>query len=96
MGGSEVHLPMPLTRTDMADALGLTPVHVSRTMSALRRAGLIDESRGQITILDRDRLTALSQFDTDYLHMRKLDFAAQPELAERALNGTRTENGVVR
>ncbi|KCZ65375.1 hypothetical protein HY36_03015 [Hyphomonas atlantica] len=96
MGGSEVHLPMPLTRTDMADALGLTPVHVSRTMSALRRAGLIDESRGQITILDRDRLTALSQFDTDYLHMRKLDFVAQPELAERALNGARMENGVVR
>ena len=63
---------------DLADALGLTPVHVSRTMSALRRAGLIDESRGQITIVDRDRLSCLSQFDTDYLHVRRLDFGAAP------------------
>jgi CRP-like cAMP-binding protein len=75
VGGAENHLPMPLTRTDLADALGLTPVHVSRTMSALRRSGLIDESRGQVTILDRRRMASMSQFDTDYLHMRKLDFA---------------------
>ena len=76
--GAEDHLPMPLTRTDLADALGLTPVHVSRTMSALRRAGLIDESRGQITIIDRDRLSDLSQFDTDYLHIRRLDLGVAP------------------
>ena len=80
VGGAEDHLPMPLTRTDLADALGLTPVHVSRTMSALRRSGLIDESRGQVTILDRRRMESLSQFDTDYLHVRKLDFVARANL----------------
>lgn len=67
-------LTVPLTRTDIADALGLTPVHVSRTMSAMRRAGLIAEHRGgEITILDRERLAKLSLFDTDYLHLKKLD-----------------------
>ncbi len=84
VGGSENHLPMPLTRTDLADALGLTPVHVSRTMSALRRSGLIDESRGQVTILDKRKLACMSQFDTDYLHARKLDFAVPSEFGGRS------------
>lgn len=73
--GVEVdYLTMPLTRADIADSLGLTPVHVSRTMSAMRRSGLISETRGgEITLLDRDRLARLSLFDTDYLHLKKLD-----------------------
>lgn len=67
-------LTVPLTRSDIADSLGLTPVHVSRTMSAMRRAGLIAEHRGgEITIIDRDRLAKLALFDTDYLHLKKLD-----------------------
>jgi CRP-like cAMP-binding protein len=92
-GGAEDHLPMPLTRTDLADALGLTPVHVSRTMSALRRSGLIDESRGQVTILDRKRMESLSQFDTDYLHVRKLDFAAPADL--RSVSHSSLSNGAI-
>ena len=76
-------MPLPLTRTDLADALGLTPVHVSRTMSALRRAGLIEESRGRVKILDADKLARQSHFDMDYLHMRRLDL----------LNGSDGMNG---
>ncbi|MEQ8556906.1 MAG: Crp/Fnr family transcriptional regulator [Henriciella sp.] len=66
-------LTMPLTRADIADALGLTPVHVSRTMSAMRRSGLISEEKGAITLEDRDRLARLSYFDMDYLHLKKLN-----------------------
>ncbi|GGB62262.1 Crp/Fnr family transcriptional regulator [Henriciella pelagia] len=66
-------LVMPVTRADIADALGLTPVHVSRTMSAMRRSGLIAEERGSIKLLDRARLARLSHFDTDYLHLKKLN-----------------------
>lgn len=65
-------LVMPVTRSDIADALGLTPVHVSRTMSAMRRSGLISEERGSIILEDRERLARLSHFDTDYLHLKKL------------------------
>ena len=53
-------------------------------MSALRRSGLIDESRGQVTILDKRKLACMSQFDTDYLHARKLDFAVPSELGGRS------------
>ena len=67
-------LTMPLTRADIADALGLTPVHVSRTMSAMRRSGLIAEDRGgEVTLLDRERLMRLSFFDIDYLHLKKIN-----------------------
>ena len=77
LGAESNHLPLPLTRTDLADALGLTPVHVSRTMSALRQANLIREVRGSITILDPGKLARMSHFDMDYLHMRKLSFQRQ-------------------
>lgn len=70
-------LTMPLTRADIADALGLTPVHVSRTMSAMRRSGLITEERGTITLEDRDRLARLSLFDVDYLHLKKLNLLSR-------------------
>ncbi|MEM5517063.1 Crp/Fnr family transcriptional regulator [Henriciella sp. AS95] len=76
-------LVMPVTRADIADALGLTPVHVSRTMSAMRRSGLIEEERGSIRLLDRERLSRLSHFDTDYLHLKKLDLLKK----EMAANG---------
>ena len=75
-------LTMPLTRADIADALGLTPVHVSRTMSAMRRSGLISEERGSITLEDKDRLARLSHFDIDYLHLKKLNLLGQVALEE--------------
>ncbi len=81
-------LPLPLTRTDLADALGLTPVHVSRTMSALRRAGLIDESRGQVRILDPEKLARQSHFDMDYLHMRQLNLLDKTGLSGFAAHET--------
>lgn len=75
MGTNHKQLPLPLTRVDLADALGLTPVHVSRTMSAMRHSGLIEESRGVILIDDRERLARICHFNTDYLHLRRLDFS---------------------
>ncbi|WOI52911.1 Crp/Fnr family transcriptional regulator [Parvularcula sp. LCG005] len=80
---------LPITRVDLADALGLTPVHVSRTLSAMRRAGLIDIVRSRIAITDGDRLARLAHFDTDYLHLRSLD------LSQKMLNGSSPNgNGV--
>lgn len=75
IGESVLDLPLPLTRTDLADALGLTPIHVSRTMSQLKQDWMIEETRVSIRILDHDRLARLSQFDPDYLHIRKLAFS---------------------
>ena len=78
LGGKENNLVLPVTRTDLADALGLTPVHVSRTMTWLRAAGLIEQQRGVVSITDRPRLARLAHFDDDYLHLKKLDLSPQP------------------
>lgn len=65
----------PLSRAHLADALGLTVVHVSRTMSALKRSKLLEESQTHIAIHDLEKLKRLSQFDDQYLHNRNLDFS---------------------
>lgn len=65
----------PLTRAHIADALGLTVVHVSRTMSALKRSELVDESTSFIRINDLEKMKRLAQFDDHYLHNRNLDLA---------------------
>lgn len=52
---------LPLTRSEMADFLGLTIETVSRQVTALRKDGIIDVGRGQdITVLDMDRLITAS------------------------------------
>lgn len=52
-------MPLPLTQEVIGDALGLTSVHVNRTLSALRREGLIDVQGKQAIILNADRCRAL-------------------------------------
>ena len=75
--GEDPHdLGLPLTRTHLADALGLTAVHVSRMVTALKRDRLIEENRTCLRILDRARLAALSQFDPDYVHITRLRLQA--------------------
>jgi CRP-like cAMP-binding protein len=53
-------LRIPLTQTHIADALGLTPVHINRTLSLLRQKGVIDYGQGVFHILDPDRLLAIA------------------------------------
>jgi len=45
--------PLPLTQEAIADVLGLTSVHVNRTLMTLRRNKLIHVEGGYATILDR-------------------------------------------
>lgn len=59
----------PLTQNDLADATGLTAVHVNRTLQELRRDGLIELERKQLRILDLERLKDVSMFNANYLHL---------------------------
>jgi len=59
----------PLTQNDLADATGLTSVHVNRTLQELRRDGLIELERKQLQILDLDRMMDVSMFNSNYLHL---------------------------
>jgi CRP-like cAMP-binding protein len=59
----------PLTQNDLADATGLTAVHVNRTLQELRRDGLIELERKQLQILDLERMMDVSMFNPNYLHL---------------------------
>lgn len=54
-----VRFRLPLTQELLADALGLTAVHVNRTIQALRRDGLLAWQNGTISFPDRSRLEKL-------------------------------------
>jgi CRP-like cAMP-binding protein len=59
----------PLTQAAIGDALGLSTVHVNRSLMELRRQGFITLERRTLTILDWDALQGYSEFDSLYLHM---------------------------
>jgi CRP-like cAMP-binding protein len=59
---------LPLTQEVLADALGLTPVHVNRSLKRLRRDGLIEIQQGSLAICDVQRLRKAAGFDPSYLH----------------------------
>ena len=50
-------LPFPLSQEHIGDALGLTSVHVCRTLSKLRSEGLVETGRGRLRIVDIDALS---------------------------------------
>ena len=59
---------LPLTQPDLAEACGLTGVHVNRTLRSLREEGLLVFRNGRVDILDHARLCALAEFERDYLY----------------------------
>jgi CRP-like cAMP-binding protein len=58
---------MPLTQELIGDALGLTTIHVNRTLRLLRDDHLIDIVGKRVTISDFEALSLLSDFETSYL-----------------------------
>lgn len=59
---------MPVTQIDLADAVGLSPVHTNRTLQALREAGMIRTYSRTVIIEDRERMVEEAEFDDRYLH----------------------------
>jgi len=73
IGLSEDHaLRLPLTQLDIADALGLTAVHVNRVLQHLRREGLITMAHRRLTVHYPDRLQRLAELGQDYLHLTSM------------------------
>jgi CRP-like cAMP-binding protein len=65
--GDRSGYPCPLTQYHLADALGLSAVHVNRVLRHLREAGLVTFQKGQVKFDDVKRLTELAVFSTTYL-----------------------------
>jgi CRP-like cAMP-binding protein len=60
---------LPITQAELADAFGLSSVHVNRTLQELRGEGLITSQGKTLVINDWERLQQVAQFNPDYLHM---------------------------
>lgn len=71
---------LPLTQEELADTLGLTPVHINRVLQRLRSEELITFKGRILTILDVDGLRRAAEFDPNYLHARTI---SAPEAADQ-------------
>jgi len=67
--GSRAQFDLPMTQDQLADALALTNVHVSRTLKALAAEGLIERRKRTIHVLEFDELARVGDFDDSYLHL---------------------------
>jgi CRP-like cAMP-binding protein len=61
---------MPFTQIVLADAVGMTPVHVNRLVRKLRAAGALELGVGTLIIADLALLARIAGFDDNYLHRR--------------------------
>lgn len=61
----------PVTQSELADTLGLTAVHVSRTLKELRTRGLIRLRGHRLEMLDLQELCRIAMFDATYLHLEQ-------------------------
>lgn len=68
--GTLCRYEMPMTQEQLADAAGLTTVHVNRTLKELDRAGLIERTARSVQIKDWELLAHAGDFDTRYLHLQ--------------------------
>jgi CRP-like cAMP-binding protein len=61
----------PLTQVELGECLGLTSVHVNRTLQQLRRRNLLELQNRRVTILDLPALKNVAEFDPSYLYLTK-------------------------
>ena len=65
-------IPMPLTQEIIADALGLSVVHLNRTLQLLRRDHLIESRAGFVKLLQPDQLADLADFHPPVISQKVL------------------------
>ena len=63
-------MPFGINQMALADALGMSAVHVNRTLQALRGAGMIVLRKRHLHVLDRARLEAVGAFNPDYMQIQ--------------------------
>jgi hypothetical protein len=67
--GEQCNYELPMTQEQIADTVGLTPVHVNRTLKMLDAEGLTKRSKRSVIIQDWKRLAARGDFNPVYLHL---------------------------
>lgn len=64
-------VPFGINQVALADTLGMSTVHVNRTLQSLRAANLIVLQKRYLHVLDREQLVAMAAFKPAYLQIRK-------------------------
>lgn len=78
---------LPVTQEQMGDMLGLTPIHINRTLQALGAEGILDRRQRAVTIRDWDALARAGDFDPGYLHLDRMPTSATGRPASYAADG---------
>jgi CRP-like cAMP-binding protein len=74
---------LPLTQTEIGDALALSTVHVNRVLMEMRHSGLITFRNQNLTIHDLETLRSVAGFDPGYLHLDGIAGASPRELEHK-------------
>jgi CRP-like cAMP-binding protein len=65
--GDRRSFSLPITQADLADATGMTNVHVNRTLKELKSRSIVDAQGGTVTIHNWDQLVSTGDFDDAYM-----------------------------
>ena len=67
--GDRNSFELPMTQEQLADATGLTSVHINRTLKELEARGLITRTLRYVAVADWNGLEQAGDFNTAYLHL---------------------------
>jgi CRP-like cAMP-binding protein len=65
--GTRTSFEFHATQEQLADATGITTVHLNRTLQEIRRQNLLTFISGRVNVLDWDGLASVAEFDPSYL-----------------------------
>jgi CRP-like cAMP-binding protein len=68
--GEDYSCELPMTQEELADAMGLSVVHMNRVLQELRKLDLIDLENHYLTVRDWKRLKEIGDFEGQYLQLR--------------------------
>lgn len=68
---TELSFDLPVTQNHLAEANGLSVVHLNRTLREMRRAGLVELSDRNLRIMDLELLKKTALFNSNYLHFNR-------------------------
>jgi CRP-like cAMP-binding protein len=75
LAGSDAY-ELPITQEELGDTMGLSTVHVNRSLQRLRSENLIILKNNYLVILDAERLNEFGGFNPNYLHLPESPQAA--------------------
>ena len=74
----EATMTLPITQVELADALGLSFVHINRMLKELRQRKLVTLQHHAVAVVNWEALAELGDFDNDYLHLEPANRPAPP------------------